>query len=230
MGAGSRHPIAYEVSPREIERGTRWLTLSLKNIGDAPLSGLSVRLHSMGDYSIDVAGEGNYVDALEPGDKEEIPYRVSADLTGRVYASVEGWEDEGRFEWESPGLLIRVGEPPAELVSVFALTAPYPDPGEELRCEALVRGMEPSGQLRLEFWAQEPRGPFEEQATLSNLQVAAGEESSCVTAITPEQDGEYVVHAYLFDKDRRIGHALDRVYVGQRGTAPLAQPELPAEA
>jgi len=227
---GTRHPIAYAVSPEAIERGTRWLTLRLENVGEEPLSGLGVRLHSMDDYSIAVAGEGNYVDALEPGEEEEIPYRVSADLTGRVYAAVEGWRGEDRFEWESPGILIRVGEPPAELVSVFAMTEPYPAPGEELRCEALVRGMEPGGELRVEFWAQQPQGAFDELATLDNLQVAADEENSYVTTITPEQEGEYVVHAYLYDGERRIGHALDRVYVGQRETPPLERPELPAGA
>jgi len=227
---GTRHPIAYEMSPKEIERGTRWLTLSLKNVGEKPLSGLGVRLHSMDDYSIAVAGEGDYVDIVEPGAEEEIPYRVSADLTGRVYASVEGWRGEEQFEWESPGIVIRVGDPAAELVSVFAMTAPYPDPGEELRCEALVRGMEPSGELRLEFWAQQPRGAFDELATFDNIKVETGEKNSYVTTIRPEHEGEYVVHAYLYDGERRIGHALDRVYVGKQETPPLERPELPAEA
>ena len=226
----TRHPIAYEVLPRDMDRGTHWVTLNLKNVGGEPLSGLSVRLHSMDDYSIAVAGEGNYVAALEPGDEKEIPYRMSADLTGRVYASVEGWQGEERFEWESPGILIRVGEPPAELVSVFALTEPYPAPGEELRCEALVRGMKRDGALRVEFWAQEPQGALDELAPLDNPQGEADEETSYMTTITPEQEGEYVVHAYLYAGERRIGHALDRVYVGQRETPPLERPELPAEA
>ena len=226
----ARHPIEYEVSPDEIDRGVRWLTLRLKNVGDEPLTGLGVRLHSMDDYSIPIAGEGNYVDSLAPGDEEEIPYRVSVDLTGRVYASVEGWKGEQRFEWESPGIMIKVGEAPAELVSVFALTEPYPSPGEELRCEAIVRGFGPTGNLRLEFWAQQPQGEFKKLATLENLQVSGGEENEYATEITPEQEGEYVVHAYLYDGEMRIGHATDRVYVGQVETPPLERPELPSEA
>ncbi|MFW6135533.1 MAG: hypothetical protein ACOC7N_01780 [Chloroflexota bacterium] len=224
-----RHPIEYQVSPDQIDRGLHWVTLRLKNVGDEPLTGLDVRLHSMDDYSIAIAGEGNYIETLPPGEAEEIPYRVSADLTGRVYASVEGWRGEERFEWESPGVMIKVGKAPAELVSVFALTEPYPSPGEVLRCEAIVRGLEPAGDLRLEFWAQQPRGEFEQLVTLENLQLSAGDENNYATEITPEQEGEHVVHAYLYDGERRIGHATDTVYVGQTETPPLERPELPPE-
>jgi hypothetical protein len=226
----TREPIEFEVTPNEVNRGVHWLTLRLKNVGDETLSGLGVRLHSMDDYSIAIAGEGNYVQSLEPGGEEEIPYRVSVDLTGRVYASMEGWTGEERFGWESPGILIRVGDVPAELRHVFALTAPYPSPGEELRCEAVVRGMEPEGELRLEFWAQQPQGTFNQLATLENLQVATDEETTYTTEITPEQEGTYIVHAYLYDGERRIGHATDTVYVGQMERRPLERPELPEEA
>jgi len=224
----TRYPIEYGISPDQVDRGLHWLTLSLKNVGDQPLAGLGVQLYSMDDYSIAVAGEGNYVESLAPGEEKEIPYRVSADLTGRVYAAVEGWSDDERFEWESPGVLIKVGEPPAELESIFALTAPYPSPGETLRCEAIVRGMEPAGDLRLEFWAQQPQGAFDELATLENLQVSARDENTYATEITPEQEGEYVVHAYLYDGEQRIGHATDKVYVGQTETPPMERPELPS--
>ncbi len=207
-----------------------WLTLKLKNVGNEPLSGLGVQLHSMDDYSIAVAGEGNYVASLPPDEEAYIPFRVSADVSARVYASVQGWLGDERFEWESPGVMIVVGDPAAELVSVFALTQPYPSPGEELRCEAQVRGLRTGGDLRLEFWAQQPRGAFEELATLDNLQVEAGGESSYTTTITPEQEGEYVVHAYLYDAERRIGHATDRVYVGEVERSPLEWPELPPAA
>lgn len=226
----TRYPLEYQVSPNTIDRGLHWLTLKLKNVGNEPLSGLGVRLHSMDDYSIAVAGEGNYVDFVAPEEEADIPFRVSADLSGRVYASVEGWRADGRFEWESPGIMIAVGNPAAELISVFALTQPYPSPGEELRCEARIRGLRTGGDLRLEFWAQQPRGAFEELARLDNLQVEAGDESSYTTTITPEQEGEYVVHAYLYDAERRIGHATDRVYVGKVERPPLERPELPLEA
>jgi hypothetical protein len=45
----TRHPIEYDVSPVEMDRGLQWLTLRLKNVGDEPLAGLGVRLQSMDD-------------------------------------------------------------------------------------------------------------------------------------------------------------------------------------
>jgi hypothetical protein len=224
----TRHPIECEISPNEIDRGLHWLTLSLKNVGDEPLTGLSVQLHSLDDYSIAVAGEGDYAESLGPGEEKEIPYRVSADLTGRVYATVEGWSDDDGFEWESAGVLIQVGDAAAELVSVFALTEPYPSPGEMLRCEAIVQGMEPAGDLRLEFWAQQPQGTFDELATLDNLQLSAGDENTYATEITPQQEGDYFIHAYLYDGSQRIGHAMDRVYVVQVDTPRTERPGLPS--
>ncbi len=223
----TRYPLDYDMWPREIDRGLHWLSLKLKNIGDEALEGLGVQLHSMDDYCIAVIGEGNYIGSLAPGEDVEIPYRVSADLSARVYAAVEGWEGEERFEWETPGMKTTVGAPAAELVSVFALTQPYPSPGEELRCEAIVQGLRPGEGLRVEFWAQKPQGQFEKLATLENLQLERGDENSYATEITPEEEGEYIVHAYLYDGERRIGHAADTVYVGRVEEPPLERPELP---
>jgi len=223
----TRGPIEYELKPREIDRGLRWLKLRLKNVGDVPLARLSIRLESMDEYTIAVMGEGNYIESLDPSEEAEMPYRISADMTGRVYALVEAWKGDEGFGWETPGMLIKVGDPPAELVSVFALTAPYPSPGEELRCEATVRGLKSASGLRLEFWAQQPVGEFDELATLENLEVSPDSERGYATMITPEHEGEYIVHAYLYDGERRIGHATDTVYVGQMETPPLQRPELP---
>lgn len=226
-----RHPIQFEIKPEDIDRGLHWLTVGLKNVGDEKLTGLEVRLNSLDDYSIAVAGEGSYVEALKPDEETEVPFRVSADLTGRVYASVEGWQGEERFEWESPGVLVTVGEAPAELVNVFALTEPYPSPGEELRCEAILRGLAPSDDLKIEFWAQVPNGGFEELAVLENIQLAIGEENTYATEVTPEEDGSHIIHAYLYDGDRRIAHAMDTVYVGHaEERPPVERPKLPTEA
>lgn len=59
--------------------------------------------------------------------------------------------------------------------------------------------------------------------------VSEGDENSYATEITPEQEGEYIVHAYLYEGETRIGHATDTVYVGQAETPPLERPELPPE-
>jgi hypothetical protein len=69
----TRHPIEYKVSPDQIDRGVHWLTLRLKNLGDDSLTELGVRLHSMDDYSIAVAGEGTTSIPWLPGKRRRFP-------------------------------------------------------------------------------------------------------------------------------------------------------------
>lgn len=57
----------------------------------------------------------------------------------------------------------------------------------------------------------------------------AGDEHSYAAGITPRQNGEYVIHAYLGDGEKRIGHAIPRVYVGKTEPPPLERAELPPE-
>lgn len=63
----TRHLLEYGLSPDKIDSGLPWLTLTLKNVGDEPLSGLAVRLHSMDDCSIAVISEGEHVGSLGLG-------------------------------------------------------------------------------------------------------------------------------------------------------------------
>ena len=115
-----KKPFEYELSPREIDPGTRWITLRLKNVGDQPIKSLDLRLNSLDTYSISVQGLGRFWGLLAPGEEMEFPFQVIADSHGRLYGSVDGWQDGERFHWESPGMPVSVGGAAAELISVSA--------------------------------------------------------------------------------------------------------------
>ena len=208
-----RYPIEYELTPREIKPGMHWLTLKVKNIGDEPLTALDVRLNSFDTYSIRVTEPSTYVAKLRPGEEEVRAFQVTADMTGRVYASIDAHQEGEAFHWETPGILVTVGEEVAELVNVFAVTAPYPPPGEKIRCESIVRGLDESEGLMLEFWVQPPEGEFEQLTALKTNELQPGEEEIYPVEFSPEMEGSYTVHAYLYDGVRRIGHEMDYVYV-----------------
>jgi hypothetical protein len=212
-----RYPIQYELSPKRMDPGRRWLTLNIKNLGAEDLTGLDIRLNSLDIYSLSVLGTGSYVSVLEPEEERILPFQVSANSTGSVYISVDGWQDGESFHWESPGALITVGREVAELVSLFAMTEPYPPLRKTIRCEANVRGLAESEGLRLEFWADTPSGEFEELATVETKQLSAGEEARYSAGITPEEEGLYTLYAYLYDGVRRIGREVETVYVRQEG-------------
>lgn len=162
-------------------------------------------------------------------EERELPFQVQANATTSVYASLDGWKDGEDFHWESPAVLVTVGEDVAELVSLFAMTEPYPVVGKRLRCEATIRGLAQSEGLTLEFWADTPSGDFEELATLETTRLPVGEEAPYVTEITPEEEGSYAMHVYLYDDARGIGHAMDHVYV-TKAVVPADRPKLPSEA
>jgi hypothetical protein len=152
------------------------------------------------------------VPARERRHERLIPFQVIADATASVCASVDGWREGAHFHWESPYLVLTVGEDVAELISLFAMAQPYPPLGRRLRCEASVRGLEYSEDLQLEFWAQTPGGEFEELGNVQIKQLSPGEKASCSAEITPQEQGLYVITAYLYDDGRRIGRKVKRVY------------------
>ena len=64
-----KYPIQYELNPKGASAGMRWLTLSIKNIGNENLIGLDVKLNSLDAYDIYVYGTGSYVAVLKPGEE-----------------------------------------------------------------------------------------------------------------------------------------------------------------
>jgi hypothetical protein len=208
-----KYPLEYELTPKSIDTGRHWVTLSLQNVGTEDLTGLDVNLNSLDAYSISVLGTGSYISILTPDERRELPFQVSANRTGSLYVTLDGWRDGERFHWESPGIPVTVGAEVAELVSLFAMTEPYSVIGEQVRCEATIRGLSESEGLKLEFWADTPGGEFEELAIVETKALSPGEEATYSAEVTPEEDGLYTIYAYLYDGVRRIGREVEYVYV-----------------
>ena len=84
-----KYPIEYELNPTEIDKGTQWLTLKLKNIGGATLKELDVQLHSLDtlNLSFPVYGTGHYIAEFKPGEEREVVFRVNAYGPASVYAT-----------------------------------------------------------------------------------------------------------------------------------------------
>ena len=78
-----KYPIYYELNPTEIDKGTNWVTLKLKNIGNETLNNLDVQLHSVDTYNLSVYGSwwfgaGQHVRELGPDKEIELVFRVNA--------------------------------------------------------------------------------------------------------------------------------------------------------
>jgi hypothetical protein len=213
----TKYPIEYELNPTEVDRGTHWLTLKLKNVGNETLKRLDMQLHSLDtlNLSFPVYGLGHYLAELRPGEDKEVVFRVSAYGPANVYATINARRDGDYFWWESGWTHIHVEED-AELEHLLVLSHPYTTIGKTLSAEATIKGLQKCTGLNLEFWVETPSGKFEEQAKMDIKELSAGEEARYTTEFTPKESGKYTINAYLYDGWRRIGHKTNIVYA-QKG-------------
>lgn len=209
----TKSPLEYQLEPKEIDAGVRWLTLTLGNISDEDLRSLSVQLNSTDTYQIDVHGTGSFVPILRPNEYQDLPFQVTAQGTTKLYASVDGWRGDEDFHWESPGIRVVAGAEVAELVSLFALTEPYPTLGTPVTLEARIRGLAYNQGLGLEFWAETPDDKVVSIAKMPTDPIPEDETATYTVEFTPEQEGIYTLHAYLFAAVRRIDHAVEHLSI-----------------
>jgi hypothetical protein len=208
-----RHPLIYELAPQRVEEGRRWLTVTLKNVGDHDLAGLDIQLNALDAYSISVYGTGSYAPRLEVGEERAFPFQFLANASARLYISADGWLRGEAFHWETPGILVTVGEPVAELVSLFTLTPPYLRPHETVQCEVTLEGVTRGTGLTLQMWIDAPDDTFEKLADIETKPLEVGERARYMAEFTPRTEGLYTVYAYLYAGHRRIGRELEHVYV-----------------
>jgi len=212
-----KYPIEYELNPTEIEKGTNWVTLKLKNVGSETLENLDVQLHSVDTYNLSVYGSwwfggGVNIRELGPNKKKEVVFRVNAIGSADVYATVKGHKDGKYFWWESSWTSMHVSDEKAYLESLLVLSNPYTTIGKTLSAEATVKGLRKSSGLRLEFWVEAPSGKNEQQAKIDITDLPTGEEARYTAEFTPKETGRYAVYAYLYDGWRRIDHKMNYIY------------------
>jgi hypothetical protein len=211
----NKPPLAYGLAPQDvIHPGPHWVTVYLENIGDRDLERLSVTLRSLDEESVVVQGTENTVDALAVGEEEAIPFHIDVSRSGDIYVRVVGQQGAEPFSWESLGLLIRVNEEVAALIDFVAPAPPYPFRGTPAELEATVVGRILSKNLVLEFWAETPRGETQSLAKMGTEMLAAGEQQRYTATFTPEEEGIYILHAYLYDGANLIGHQTLELSVG----------------
>ncbi len=208
-----RYPLEYSIGPQTLSAGRQWMLVRLKHLGAVALTALDVRLNSLDAYSISVFGSGSFVSVLEPGQETLLPFQVMAKATARLYTSVDGWQDEEAFHWETPSIGVAVGEEAAELLTFFVLTGPYLSHNETVRCEAAVRGLRSTSGLNLEFWSDAPNGSFRQLSDINIISLEEDETVRYTAEFTPDEEGVYTLYTYLYDGMRRIGKATDTLYV-----------------
>jgi hypothetical protein len=213
----TKYPIEYELSPTELDKGTHWLTLKLKNIGSETLTRLDVQLHSVDTFNISfpIYGSGHYLVELKPDEEKEVVFRVNAYGPASLYAIIKARKDGDYFWWESGWTRIYIEEK-ALLERLVVLSHPYTPIGKTLSAEATIKGLQKGTGLKLEFWVEPPSGKFEKQAEVDIKELSVGEEARYTAEFTPKEAGYYTIYAYLYHDRRRIDSKHSFIYVQKK--------------
>ena len=217
MSKRYKYPIEYELNPLEIDVGTNWVTLKLKNMGNETLRDLDIQLHSLDTYNLTVYGTGlfgagHYLPHLRSNEEKEMVFRVNAVGSANVYVTIKAHRDGRNIAWESGWIKIKVSEEKAEIRSLLVLSNPYTSIGKTISAEATIKGLRKSTGLKLEFWVEPPSGKFEEQATIDLKDLPVGEEARYTAEFTPKETGYYTIYAYLYDGWKRISYKTESIY------------------
>jgi hypothetical protein len=215
-----KYPFEYELDPTEIEKGTNWVTLKLKNIGNETLRDLDAQLHSRDTYNLSIFGSWSYgagqlITELEPNKEVRLVFRANAIGSANVYATLKGRKDGKYFWWESSWTSLHLSDEKAEIGSLLVLSHPYTTIGKTISAEATVKGLRKNGVLTLEFWVETPSGKNEQQAKMDIKDLPVGEESRYTAEFTPKETGFYTIYAYLYDGYMRIGYKTEHVHAAK---------------
>jgi len=209
-----RKDIEYEITPKILGVGERWMTVKIKNAGKKGIRNLNVRLNSLDTLGIEARESSRFLAVLAPGQEVHFDFLVYAYLSAPVYVSMDGYKEENElYYWESPPEAIFVGEDSAEILSLFATRKPNIIIGDTIKCDAAIEAKKPVENLHLETWVEAPDGVIEELKTESLDRMNAGEIDTYSAEFVPELNGIYTVHSELFDGIRRLGHKTDYVLV-----------------
>lgn len=207
-----KYPIEYELSPDTLEKGTQWLTLRLKNVGNENLHNLDIKMHPTDSHQISFRDPNEYIYRLRSDEENYLSFQVDVHGTTSLYFSIRYFKEGGSFHWDSPWIRQQVLGEAAELEGIL-VSNPYGIIGKELEAEATIKGLGNSDELDLTFWMDTPSGKYEELAEIKTKKLSRGEEISYTAKITPKEEGYYTVYASLYDNRRRIGRHFDTLWV-----------------
>ena len=83
-----KFPFEDQLSPNTLEKGTQWLTLWLKNIGDESLHALDITMHSADSHQISFRNPSGYINRLQPEEEIFSNFQVDAQVTTALYFSI----------------------------------------------------------------------------------------------------------------------------------------------
>ncbi|MGB6591873.1 MAG: hypothetical protein WBE68_10240, partial [Candidatus Nitrosopolaris sp.] len=80
-----KYPFEYELSPEPLEKGTRWLTLRVKNTGNDSLHNMEINMHSTDSLQIFLRKSSDHIFRFTPEEERFLSFQVDAHGTTALY-------------------------------------------------------------------------------------------------------------------------------------------------
>jgi hypothetical protein len=90
-----KYPFEYELSPESLEKGTPWLTLWLKNIGNESLHNMGINMHSTDSLQISLRKSSDHIFRFTPDEERHSSFQVDAHGTTALYFSIRYFKEGG---------------------------------------------------------------------------------------------------------------------------------------
>jgi hypothetical protein len=77
------------LSPEDMEKGSHWMTLRLKNESQESLHNLDIKMHSLDSFHISFRNPNEYIHHLKPEEERYLYFQVEATATTSIYVSID---------------------------------------------------------------------------------------------------------------------------------------------
>lgn len=209
-----RKDIEYDIQPRELVAGQRWVTISLRNGGRKTLTSLDVRLNSLDTFGLEVPQGSVFLPLLAPGEEKNVAFKVIMMATAPVYITLTGLEGEEGIYWESASIKIQLDTDIAEISSVIAERKDNSLIGDMIKTEINIKSRTTFTEpLTLDVWTEGPEGEIEEIKSFTVEEMAANEADRFKITFSPLRAGIYTIYAELYNRLERISRKADFVLV-----------------
>lgn len=168
----------------------------------------------MNPFFLSILGSGTFVSKLNENETRTLPFQINAEATERIYVTVSGERNGVYLYWDSPPILISVGDEVPRLKRVFILTHPYIAKGTTIEAEAVIQAIRGGKELDLTFWLDSPSS-YEFIGETTTKKLEPSEEIRYSVEISPKEDGVHEVFVYLFDGTRLVGKDSDAIWVNK---------------
>ncbi|MBD3207564.1 hypothetical protein GF319_14630 [Candidatus Bathyarchaeota archaeon] len=207
--------VRYEIIPRKVNEGRKWITVILENKDSRDISGASVELHSTDSSAISVRSTGEFVPNISQDEEVQLPFQIDAKRTAELFIVLDGIQETRPLHWLSSFITVSVGEPRVEITSLFVLSEAYARLETELETEATLEAHTKTGNLTARFWVETPEGELldlgeENISTMDDGEVKKVS-ASYVTAI----EGLHRFYVYLYEGNKLLERKTDRILVGR---------------